>query len=92
MVVVQFREIHSEKAFRESKRPDFGFHKATAGECKARLDSLLTVDPAIGRSRLAWLQQSVASSTPPTVLVTLEKRAEPVWVSNIIESYALSYP
>ena len=44
-------------------------------DCKARLDGLLTVDPAIGRSRLAWLQQSVASSTPPTVLVTLEKRA-----------------
>jgi hypothetical protein len=43
--------------------------------CKARLDGLLIVDPAIGRSRLAWLQQSVASSTPPTALVTLEKRA-----------------
>ena len=45
------------------------------GDCKARLDSLLTVAPATGRSRLAWLQQSVALSTPPTVLVTLEKRA-----------------
>jgi TnpA family transposase len=45
------------------------------GDCKARLDGLLTVDPATGRSRLAWLQQSVASSTPPTVLVTLEKHA-----------------
>ncbi len=44
-------------------------------DCKARLDGLLTVDPTIGRSRLAWLQQPVASSTPPTVLVTLEKRA-----------------
>jgi hypothetical protein len=45
------------------------------GDGKARLDGLLTVDPAIGRSRLSWLQQSVASSTPPTVLVTLEKLA-----------------
>src|SRR4029079_17956137 len=45
------------------------------GDCKARLDGLLTVDPAIGRSRLAWLQQSVASSTPPTALATPEKRA-----------------
>jgi hypothetical protein len=45
------------------------------GDCKVRLDGLLTVDLAIGRSRLAWLQKSVASSTPPTVLVTLEKRA-----------------
>ena len=43
-------------------------------DCKARLDGLLTVDAATGRSRLAWLQQSVASSTPPTILVTLEKR------------------
>jgi TnpA family transposase len=45
------------------------------GDCKARLDGLLTIDAATGRSRLAWLQQSVASSTPPMVLVTLEKRA-----------------
>jgi TnpA family transposase len=43
------------------------------GDCKARLDGLLTVDAATGRSSLAWLQQSVASSTPPTILVTLEK-------------------
>jgi Domain of unknown function (DUF4158) len=45
------------------------------GDCKSRLDGLLTVDPATGRSRLAWLQQSVTSSTPPTVLATLEQRA-----------------
>ncbi|MBV8556918.1 MAG: Tn3 family transposase, partial [Planctomycetaceae bacterium] len=45
------------------------------GDCKARLDGLLTIDAATGRSGLAWLQQSVASSTPPMVLVTLEKRA-----------------
>ncbi len=44
------------------------------GDCKARLDGLLTVDPAIGHSCLAWLQQSVASYTPRTILVTLEKR------------------
>ena len=45
------------------------------GDCKARLDGLLTVDAATGRSRLAWLQQSAATYTPPTILVTLEKRA-----------------
>jgi Domain of unknown function (DUF4158)/Sulfatase-modifying factor enzyme 1 len=44
-------------------------------ECRARLDSLLSVDAATGRSTLAWLQQSVASYTPPTIVVTLEKRA-----------------
>jgi Domain of unknown function (DUF4158) len=44
-------------------------------DCKARLDGLLTVDAATGRSSLAWLQQSAASCTPPTILVTLEKRA-----------------
>jgi hypothetical protein len=43
------------------------------GGCNARLEGLLTVAAATGRSSLAWLQQSVASSTPPTILVTLEK-------------------
>jgi Domain of unknown function (DUF4158) len=40
-------------------------------DCKAQLDGLLTVDVATGRSTLAWLQQSVASYTPPVILVTL---------------------
>ena len=44
-------------------------------DCKVRLDGLLTVDAATDRSGLAWLQQSAASCTPPTILVTLEKRA-----------------
>jgi TnpA family transposase len=44
------------------------------GDCQAQLDGLLSVDPATGRSYLAWLQQSVASDAPPTILVTLEKR------------------
>jgi hypothetical protein len=44
-------------------------------DCKAQLDGLLTVDAATGRSTLAWLQQSVASYTPPVILVTLQKRA-----------------
>lgn len=44
-------------------------------DCKARLDGLLTVDAATGRSNLAWLQQSAATYTPPMILATLEKRA-----------------
>src|SRR3954447_14609401 len=44
------------------------------GDRKARLDGLLTVEAATGRSCLAWLPQSAASYTPPTILVTLEKR------------------
>ena len=44
-------------------------------DCKARLDGLLTVDAATGRSSLAWLQQSAATYTPPMILATLEKRA-----------------
>ena len=43
-------------------------------DCKVRLDGLLTVDAATDRSGLAWLQQSAASCSPPTILVTLEKR------------------
>ena len=45
------------------------------GDCKARLDGLLTIDAATGRSNLAWLQQSAATYTPPMILATLEKRA-----------------
>ena len=44
-------------------------------DCKARLDGLLTVDAATGRSHLAWLQQSAATYSPPMILATLEKRA-----------------
>ena len=44
-------------------------------DCKARLDGLLTVDAATGRSSLAWLQQSAATYSPPMILATLEKRA-----------------
>jgi TnpA family transposase len=44
-------------------------------DCKARLDGLLTVDAAAGRSNLAWLQQSATTHSPPMILATLEKRA-----------------
>ena len=44
-------------------------------DCKARLDGLLTVDAATGRSDLAWLQQSATTYSPPMILATLEKRA-----------------
>lgn len=44
-------------------------------DCKARLDGLLTVDADIGRSSLAWLQQSATTYSPPMILATLEKRA-----------------
>ena len=44
-------------------------------DCKARLDGLLTVDAATGRSSLAWLQQSATTYSPPMILATLEKRA-----------------
>ena len=45
------------------------------GDCKARLDGLLTVDAVTGRSDLAWLQQSASTYSPPMILATLEKRA-----------------
>jgi len=45
------------------------------GDCKARLDSLLTVDAETGRSNLAWLQQSATTYSPPMILATLEKWA-----------------
>ncbi|WP_145279696.1 DUF4158 domain-containing protein [Tautonia plasticadhaerens] len=44
-------------------------------DCKARLDGLLTVDADIGRSSLAWLQQSATTYSPQMILATLEKRA-----------------
>ena len=44
-------------------------------DCKARLDGLLTIDAAAGRSDLAWLQQSATTYSPPMILATLEKRA-----------------
>jgi len=44
-------------------------------DCKVRLDGLLTIDAAMGRSNLAWLQQSAATYSPPIILATLEKRA-----------------
>src|SRR4051812_37528338 len=45
------------------------------GDGKARLDGLLTIDAATGRSDLAWLQQSSVTYTPSMILATLEKRA-----------------
>ncbi len=44
-------------------------------DCKARLDGLLAIGAATGRSSLAWLQQSAAMYSPPMILATLEKRA-----------------
>ena len=44
-------------------------------DCKARLDDLMTVDAGTGRSKLAWLQQSATTYSPPMILATLEKRA-----------------
>ncbi len=39
--------------------------------CTARLDGLLAVDADIGRSSLAWLQQSATTYSPPMILATL---------------------
>ena len=33
-------------------------------DCKVRLDDLLTVDPEMGRSHLAWLQQPATIFSP----------------------------
>lgn len=44
-------------------------------DCKARLDDLLTVDPELGHSRFAWLQQPATLNSPQAILFTLAKRA-----------------
>ena len=42
---------------------------------RAELDSLLTVDPVLGRTRMAWLETGPVSATPAAVKDELEKLA-----------------
>ena len=42
---------------------------------RAELDSLLTVDPVLGRTRMAWLEAGPVSATPAAVKDELEKLA-----------------
>lgn len=41
--------------------------------CRAALDRLLVVDTALGRTRLAWLRQSMTTNSPAAILTTLAK-------------------
>ncbi len=42
---------------------------------QAELDALLTIDPVLGRTRLAWLGTGPAAATPAAVKDELEKLA-----------------